>query len=77
MHTAAASRVPTVLGSLGDCFWKQLTDRESVDGRNSIRETGADQDKETVVSTRSELKGKRDRDKNVVRSLRDRSPQNP
>ena len=43
---------------------KQLADYESVDSRNSIRETGADLDRETVVSTlfRSESKGKRDRD---------------
>ena len=26
MHTAAATRIPTVLGSLGDCLWKQLAD---------------------------------------------------
>ena len=72
-HTAAASRVPTALVSLGRWFWKQLADYESVDGRNCIQETGADLDRETVVPTlfRSESKGKRDRDQNVVQSLRD------
>ena len=60
-----------MLGSLGNYLWKHLADYESVDNRSSIRETGADLDKETVVSTffGSELKGKRDRDKNVVQSL--------
>ena len=77
-HTAAASRVPTVPGSPGNCFWKQLADNESVDGRDSIRETGADLDRETVVSFlfRSESKGKRDRDQNVVQRQR-KSSQNP
>ena len=62
-HTAAASRFHTVLGSLGNCLWKQLADYVSVGSRNSIQETGAELDKETVVSTlfRSELKGKRSR----------------
>ena len=68
-HTAAASRVPTVLG------WTHLADHESVDSRQSIRETGADRGRETVVSTffRSESKGKRNRDINVVQSVRDRA----
>ena len=63
-HTAAAIGVPTVLGSLGTCTWKQLADCESVDSRNSIRETDADLDRETVVSTlfSSEMNGNRDRD---------------
>ena len=45
-----------------------------MDSRNSIREPGADLERETVVSTlfRSESKGKRDRDQNVVQSVRDR-----
>ena len=73
MHTAAATRMLTVLGSLGDCLWRQLADFESVDSRKSIMETCADLDRESVVSTlfRSESKGKRDRDQNVVQSLRD------
>ena len=49
-------------------------DYELVDSHNSIQKTGADPDTETVVSTlvRSESKGQRDRDQNVVQSLRDR-----
>ena len=39
-HTAA-SRVPTVFGSLGHGFWKQVADSESDDIRNRIQETGA------------------------------------
>ena len=62
-HTAAANYL-----------WKQLADDESVDSRNSIGETGADLDRDTSVSTllRTESRGKRDRDQNVVQSLRDR-----
>ena len=75
-HTAAASRVPTVLklGSLGNSLWTQLADYEAVDSRHGIRETCADPDRETAVSTpfRSESKWKRDRDQNVVQSLNDR-----
>ena len=69
---------PPVPGSPGNCFWKQLADNESVDGRDSIRETGADLDRETVVSFLfgSESKGKRDRDQNVVQRQR-KSSQNP
>ena len=63
-QAAAASRVPTVSkpGSLGNSPWKQLAEYESVDSRNSIRETGADLDRETFVSTllTSESKGKGD-----------------
>ena len=71
-HTAATSEAPTVSGSLGCCLWKQLADYDSVDSQNSIRETGAELDRETVVSTlfRSESRGKRDRDQNVVQSFR-------
>ena len=73
-HTAAASGVPTVLGSLGKFLWKQLADYDCVDRRESIMETCADLDRETVVSIlfRPESKAKRDRDQNVVQSLRDR-----
>ena len=53
---------------------KQLADYESVDSRNSIGDTGADLDRETIVSTlfRSESRGKRDRDQNIVQSSSDR-----
>ena len=44
-HAAEASRVPTVLDSLGNCLWKQLEGHVSVDSRNSIPETGADLDR--------------------------------
>ena len=47
----AASRVPTVLGSLGTSLWKQMRDYESVDSRTGIQETGANLDRESVVST--------------------------
>ena len=51
-----------------------MADYESVDSRNGIRETCANLDRKSVISTlfRSESKGKRDRDQNVVHSLRDR-----
>ena len=75
-HSAAASRVPTVSkqGSLGNSLTKVLADYESVDSRGSIRETCADLDGEFVVSSlfRTESKRKRDGDKNVVQSLKDR-----
>ena len=75
-QSAAASTVPTVskLGSFGNSLTKVLADYDSVDSRNGIREACADLDRETVVSTlsRSASQGKRDRDQNVVRSLRDR-----
>ena len=76
----AASIIPTVLGSLGNKLWKQWRDCESADSRNGMQEPGANLDRESVVSTlvSSQSKGKRDRDKNVVHSLRDnKSPQNP
>ena len=66
----AASRVPTMLGSLRNSFWKQWRDHESVDSRNGIQETGANLVVSTIFSSQS--KGKRDRDQNVVQSLRDR-----
>ena len=54
----AASRVPTVSGSLGNCLWKNMADFESVDSRTGIRETGSNLHRESVVSTlfRSESK---------------------
>ena len=48
---AAASRVPTMLGSLGNGLWKQWCDHESVESRNGDKETGAKLERETVVST--------------------------
>ena len=57
-----------------------MADYESVDSRNGIREFCANLDRESVVSTlfRSESKGKREGDHNVVHSLRDtKYPQNP
>ena len=62
-----------MLGSLGNSLWKQWRDHESVDSRNGIQETGANVDRESVVSTvfSSQSKGKRDRDQNVVHSSRD------
>ena len=67
-----ASRVPTMLGSLGSSLWKQWL--ESVDSRDGTQETGANLDRESVVSTMfssQSSKGKGDRDQNVVHSLRD------
>ena len=60
-----------MLGSLRASLWKQRP--ESVDRRASIQATGANLDRESVVSTlfRSQSKGKRDRDQNVVHSLKD------
>ena len=57
----AASRGPTVFGSLGNCLWKQMADYESVDCRSGIQETRANLDRESVVSTlfKSESKRKR------------------
>ena len=72
----AANRVTTLskLGALGTSSWNQLADYESVDSRNGIRETCANMDRETVVSSLfgSVSKEKRDRDQNVVRTLTDR-----
>ena len=63
-----------MLGSLCNSLWKQWRDHESVDSRNGIQETGANLDRESVVSTifSSQSEGKRDRDQNDVQSLRDR-----
>ena len=51
-----------------------LADDGSVASRAGIKETCADMDRETVASSLlgSESKGKRDRDHNVVQTLRDR-----
>ena len=72
----AASRVPTLLksGSWGTSLTKVSADCDSVASRTSIKETCADMDRETVVSSLfgSVSKGKRDRDQNVVQTCRDR-----
>ena len=62
------------LGALGTSLTKVLADRDSVVGRTSIKETCADMDRETVVSSLlgSVSKRRRDRDKHVVQTLRDR-----
>ena len=74
-HTAA-SRVPTLLklGSLGTGLTKVSADYASVASRTSIKETCAEMERETVVSSLfgSVSKEKRDRDQNVVRTLKDR-----
>ena len=56
-----------------------MADYESVDSRNGIRETGVNLDRESVVPTlfRPHSKGKRDRDQNVVQTLRDRQRTSP
>ena len=61
-----------MLGSLVASFWKQRP--ESVDSRASIQAIGANVDRESVVPTisSSQSKVKRDRDQNVVHSLKDR-----
>ena len=62
-----------MLGSLGAGLWKQWRDHGSVDSRTGIQEVGANVDTESVVPTTfsSQSKGKRDRDQNVVHSLRE------
>ena len=74
-HTAA-STVPTLskLGSLGTGLRKLSADYDSVASRTSIKETCADMDHETVVSSlfESVLKGKRDRAQNIVQTLKNR-----
>ena len=76
LQAAASKRQQTEskLGALGTSSWNQLADYESVDSRNGIRETCANMDSETVVSSLygSVSKEKRDRDQNVVRTLKDR-----
>ena len=59
----------------GSSLMKVLADYDSVASRTSIKETCADTDHETVVSSPflgSVSKGKRERDQNVVRTLRHR-----
>ena len=72
----AASRVTTLLnlGSLGTSLTKVSADYDSVASRTGIKETCADMDRETVVSRLfgSASKGERDRDQNVLKTLRDR-----
>ena len=73
---SAASTVPTSLklGSSGTSHRKLSADYDSVANRTSIKETCADMDRETVVSSLlgSVSKEERDRDQNVVQTLRDR-----
>ena len=72
----AANRVHTLLklGSLGTNLTKVSADCDSVVSRTGIKETCADMDRETVVSSLfgSVSKGKRDRNQKVVQTLRDR-----
>ena len=85
--TIAASEdlnLPRLLkqGSLGTGSRRLIADYDSVASRTSIKESCADLDRETVVSSlfESVSKEKRDRDQNVVQTLKDRqtkSPQNP
>ena len=65
----AASIVPTLsrLGSVGTCFRKLVAHYGAVVSRTCTKETYADMDRETIVS-----KEKRDRDQNVVQTLKDR-----
>ena len=62
------------IGALGTSLTKVLADRDSVASKTSIKETCADMDRETVVSSlfESVSKEKRDRDLNVVQTLKDR-----
>ena len=73
-HTAA-STVPTLLklGSFGTGLTKVSADCDSFASRTSIKETCAGVDRETVVSSLfgSVSKGRRDRDQNVVQTLRE------
>ena len=73
---SAASGVPTLLklGSFGTGFTKVLADYDSVACRTGIKETCADMDRQTVVSSLFESVSKetRDRDQNVVQTSRDR-----
>ena len=73
---SAASRIPTLskLGELGTSLTKVMANRDFVVEQYSNKETCADMDRETVVSSLfdSVSRGKRDRDQNVVQTLRDR-----
>ena len=66
----AASRVPSMFGP--SSLWKQMAGH--VSGRTGLQETGAVLDRESVATTifSSHSTGKRDRDTNVVHSLKDR-----
>ena len=67
-----------MLASLGARPWEQRPELD--DSRASIQATGANVDRESVVSTifSSQSKRMRDRDQNVMHSLRERkSPANP
>ena len=64
----AASRVPSTFGP--PSLWKQMADRVSC--RPDLQETGAVSDRESVATILVQSKGKRDRDTNVVHSLKDR-----
>ena len=80
-HHSAASNVPPLskLGSVGTCSRKLVADYGAVAGRTRIKETCADTDCETCVSSLfgSVSKEKIDRDLNVVQTLREaKSPQN-
>ena len=72
----AHGTVPTSLnqGSLRTRHRVLSADYDSVANRTSIKETCADMNRATVVSSffGSVSKGKRDRDQNVVQTLRDR-----
>ena len=73
---SAASTVPTLLklGSSGTGLRKLSVDYDAVASRTCIKETCADMDRETVPSSLfgSVSQGKRDRDQNVVQTLRER-----
>ena len=73
---SAASRVHTLskLGALETGLTKVLADRDSDVGRDGIKGTGAEMDREIVDSGlfESVSKEKRDRDLNVVQTSRDR-----
>ena len=64
----AASRVPSMFGH--SSLWKQMAGH--VSGRPGLQETGAVSDRESDATTIfcSHSKGKRDRDTNVVHSLK-------
>ena len=71
----SSSRVPTSLklGSSGTSLTKVSADDDSVARRTGVKETCADMDRETLVSSLfgSVSKGTRDRDQNVAQTLRD------
>ena len=79
--TASAVHTLLKLGSLGISFTKLLADCDSVASRNSIKETCADMDRETVVSSlfwvrvKGEERSRPKRCANIERQAK--SPQNP